>query len=273
MPIPLVRDVNTILAALEVKRPAVAAHCRRVAAYSVQLATHYGLPSDMIDTIRFGSLLHDIGKLMIPAHVLSKPGRLTEQEWKELQSHPERGFEMAEQLGFGPGILDIILYHHERNDGSGYPDGLDVNAIPWTVRIVAVMDAFDALTSPRTYREALSVDAARTLLAREAADRYCPWVVSGCCRCRGPCSRRLPSARWTAIARMRGPARPSSRPPPRPGPPHTWRNRDRSRRGNYDAFILHCVERAARRASYRIARANPAASAAPTSGPTTGTHA
>lgn len=179
MPIPLVRDVDTILAALEGRRPPVAAHCRRVAAYSVQLATHYGLPSEMIDTIRFGSLLHDIGKLMVPAHILSKPGRLTEQEWKALQSHPEFGFEMAERLGFSAGILDIILYHHERNDGSGYPDGLDVNAIPWTVRIVAVMDAFDALTSPRTYREALSVEAARTLLAREAADRYCPWVVSG----------------------------------------------------------------------------------------------
>jgi putative nucleotidyltransferase with HDIG domain len=179
VPIPLARDVNAILAALEVRRPSVAAHCRRVASYSVQLATHYGLPDEMVDTIRFGSLLHDIGKLMVPAHILSKPGRLTEQEWKALQSHPEHGFEMAEQLGFGPGILDIILYHHERNDASGYPDGLDGNAIPWTVRIVSVMDAFDALTSPRTYREALSVEAARTLLAREAADRYCPWAVSG----------------------------------------------------------------------------------------------
>jgi putative nucleotidyltransferase with HDIG domain len=179
VPIPLVRDVDTILAALEARRPPVAAHCRRVAAYGVQLATHYGLPSEMIDTIRFGSLLHDVGKLMVPASILSKPGRLTEQEWKTLQSHPEFGFEMAEQLGFSAGILDIILYHHERNDGSGYPDGLDVSTIPWTVRIVAVMDAFDALTSPRAYREALSVEAARTLLAREAADRYCPWVVSG----------------------------------------------------------------------------------------------
>jgi len=179
VPIPLARDVDTILAGLEARRPAVAAHCRRVAAYSVQLANHYGLPAEMLDTLRFGGLLHDIGKLMVPAHILSKPGRLTEQEWKALQAHPEHGFEMADQLGFAPGILDIILYHHERNDGSGYPDGLDVNVIPWTVRIVSVMDAFDALTSPRTYREALSVDAARSLLAREAADRYCPWVVSG----------------------------------------------------------------------------------------------
>lgn len=177
--ISLVRDVDAILAAVELRRPAVAAHCRRVAGYGVQLATHYGLPGEMIETIRVGGLLHDIGKLLVPPHILSKPGRLTEQEWKALQSHPEQGFEMAEQLGFEPAILDIILYHHERNDSSGYPDGLEAGAIPWTVRIVSVMDAFDALTSPRTYREALSVEAARTLLAREAMDRYCPWVVSG----------------------------------------------------------------------------------------------
>ena len=86
---------------------------------------------------------------------------------------------MVEPLGFDSDVLDIILYHHERADRTGYPDGLDGDSIPWTVRIVSVMDAFDALTSPRTYREALSIDAARTLLAREAADRYCPWVVSG----------------------------------------------------------------------------------------------
>jgi putative nucleotidyltransferase with HDIG domain len=206
VPIPLARDVNSILSALEVRRPAVAAHCRRVAAYSVQLAQHYALPDAMVDTIRFGSLLHDIGKLMVPAHILSKPGRLTEQEWKALQSHPEHGFEMAEQLGFAPGILDIVLYHHERNDGSGYPDGLDVNAIPWTVRIVSVMDAFDALTSPRTYREALTVEAARTLLAREAADRYCPWVVSGLLSMPRP---MLDAVAYSEMDRYRPDARPS----------------------------------------------------------------
>jgi putative nucleotidyltransferase with HDIG domain len=179
VPSRLVRDVNSLVAAMEAKRPMVASHCRRVAAYGVQLATHYGLPDAMIETIRVGSLLHDIGKMVVPSHVLSKPGRLTEEQWSTLQSHPEHGFDMAERLGFDADVLDIILYHHERNDSSGYPDGLEASAIPWTVRVVSVMDAFDALTSPRAYREALSIDAARTLLAREAADHYCPWVVSG----------------------------------------------------------------------------------------------
>jgi putative nucleotidyltransferase with HDIG domain len=175
----LVRDVDTILDVMETRHPTVASHCRRVAAYGVQLAVQYGLPDEMVETIRVGGLLHDVGKMMVPTDILTKPGRLTEREWRALQSHPEHGFDMAEHLGFDSAILDIILYHHERNDSSGYPDGLDGRAIPWTVRIVSVMDAFDALTSPRTYRAALSVEAARTLLAREAADRYCPWVVSG----------------------------------------------------------------------------------------------
>lgn len=179
VPIPQARDVNAILETMDATRPAVASHCRRVSAYGVHLAAQYGLPEEMVETIRVGSLLHDVGKLLVPAHILSKPGRLTEHEWQALQNHPEHGFDMAEHLGFASGILDIILYHHERNNCSGYPDGLDGNVIPWTVRIVSVMDAFDALTSPRAYRESLSADAARTLLAREAADRYCPWVVSG----------------------------------------------------------------------------------------------
>jgi putative nucleotidyltransferase with HDIG domain len=173
---PLVRDVDTILDVMDTQQPSVASHCRRVAAYGVQLAVQYGLPSETVETIRVGGLLHDVGKMMVAPDILTKPGRLTEQEWRALQNHPEYGFDMAERLGFESQVLDIILYHHERNDSSGYPDGLNGHSIPWTVRIVSVMDAFDALTSPRAYRAALSIEAARALLAREA---YCPWVVSG----------------------------------------------------------------------------------------------
>ena len=132
---------------------------------------------------------------------------------------------MAERLGFDSDVLDIILYHHERNDSSGYPDGLDGDAIPWTVRIVSVMDAFDALTSPRTYREALSIDAARTLLAREAADRYCPWVVSGLLSIP---KRSMPSAHdGRAPGACRPACRPGTRGPSeavasRTGPPRAW---------------------------------------------------
>jgi putative nucleotidyltransferase with HDIG domain len=176
---PIGGQVAAILSALDARRPKVAGHSRRVSAYAVQLAHVYGLSAEMVETLRVGGLLHDIGKLMIPVGILEKPGRLTEQEWERLQSHPERGFDMLSGLGFDETVTDIVLYHHERLDGSGYPDGLTGDLVPWSVRIISVMDTFDALTSPRTYREALSVDAARTLLARESVGRYCPWAVNG----------------------------------------------------------------------------------------------
>lgn len=179
VPIPIVGEVSAILKAMDARCPAVATHCRRVSEYSALLAIQYGLPAEMVATIRLGALLHDLGKLIIPERILCKPGRLTDREWARLRHHPEAGVAMVDRLGFDASIAEIVLYHHERMDGSGYPDGMVGDAIPWPVRIVSVMDAYDALTSPRAYREALSIDAARTLLAREAGVRYCPWVVSG----------------------------------------------------------------------------------------------
>jgi putative nucleotidyltransferase with HDIG domain len=179
MSLPIVGEVSAILAAMQSRCPAVAAHCRRVSEYSALLGIQYGLPGELVATIRLGGLLHDLGKMAIPERILSKPGRLTDREWARLRNHPEAGVAMVDRLGFDASIAEIVLYHHERIDGSGYPDGMFGDAIPWPVRIVSVMDAYDALTSPRAYREALSIDAARTLLAREAGVQYCPWVVSG----------------------------------------------------------------------------------------------
>ncbi len=167
------------MSAMEARCPAVAAHCRRVSLYSVRLATQYGLDAETVEAIRVGGLLHDLGKLEVPPRLLDKPGRLTEREWHRLRRHPETGLALVDRLGFGSRVAEIVLYHHERFDGSGYPDSLAADHIPWPVRIVSVMDAFDALTSPRPYRAALSFDAARSLLAREAGTRYCPWVVAG----------------------------------------------------------------------------------------------
>ena len=170
---------DTVLAALEQKRPEVAAHSRRVAAYSVRLATQFGLADEVIETIRLGALLHDVGKLLTPSRILEKPGRPNAREWQELRIHPELGCEICHRSGFDDDVLAIVLHHHERCDGSGYPDRLASPAIPYTVRIVSVMDTFDALTSSRDYRDRLSVPAARTLIARSAGPKYCPWVVSG----------------------------------------------------------------------------------------------
>jgi len=177
--ISIVGGLEDIMSAMEVRCPAVAAHCRRVSLYSVRLATQYGLDTETVEAIRVGALLHDLGKLEVPPRLLDKPGRLTEREWDRLRRHPEAGLALVDRLGFDAPVGEIVLYHHERFDGSGYPDSLAAERIPWPVRIVSVMDAFDALTSPRPYRAALSLDAARSLLAREAGTRYCPWVVAG----------------------------------------------------------------------------------------------
>ena len=170
---------EAVLAALEVKRPEVAAHSRRVSAYSVRLAVQFGLADDTVETIRLGALLHDVGKMLTPASILEKPGRPNARQWKELRTHPELGAEICHRSGFDDEVAAIVLYHHERCDGSGYPDQLLHAAIPYTVRIVGVMDTFDALTSSREYRDRLSVAAARALIARGAGSKYCPWVVSG----------------------------------------------------------------------------------------------
>jgi putative nucleotidyltransferase with HDIG domain len=172
-------QVDVVMAALEKARPAVAGHCRRVAAFSVRLAVQYELDRDTIETIRLGALLHDVGKMLIAARILDKPSRPTDREWQELRIHPQLGVDIAHRAGFDDEVCGVVLYHHERYDGRGYPDGLTGQRTPFPARLVSVMDAFDALTSTRDYRTRLSVDAARQLIAREAGTKYCPWIVSG----------------------------------------------------------------------------------------------
>jgi putative nucleotidyltransferase with HDIG domain len=171
--------IDAVMSALDKTRPEVAAHCRRVSAYSVRLATEFGLNRKDIETIRLGGLLHDVGKMLVSSRILNKPGRPNTREWQELRIHPEMGMEIAHRSGFDDEVCAIVLYHHERYDGRGYPDGLGERAIHYTVRIVSVMDTFDAITSSRDYRERLAVAAARTAIARGAGTKFCPWVVSG----------------------------------------------------------------------------------------------
>ncbi|MCX6542804.1 MAG: HD domain-containing protein [Acidobacteria bacterium] len=171
--------VESVLLALENKRPDVVAHSRRVAAYSVRLASQYGFDAATIETIRMGALLHDVGKLLVPSRILDKPRRPNAREWRDLKIHPELGMEIAHRCGFDDDVCSIVLSHHERYDGSGYPDGVGREYIHFTVRIVSVMDSFDALTSSRDYRNCMGIDAARTLIARGSGSQFCPWVVSG----------------------------------------------------------------------------------------------
>jgi len=164
-----------LLIVLESERPLIAAHSRRVACYAVRLASQYGVSEQALEAIRTGALLHDAGKLAIPSPIVHKTGHLTPVECRTLRMHPEVGVELAKRAGLAAEACQIVLSHHERWDGGGYPDRLSGRSIPWAARLVSVMDAFDALLSANTR---LTIDAARGRLEREAGKRFCPWVVA-----------------------------------------------------------------------------------------------
>jgi HD-GYP domain-containing protein (c-di-GMP phosphodiesterase class II) len=146
-------------------------HGARVAAYAAGLAGALDLRPSTIDRIHLAGLLHDIGKTMVPEAILTKPGPLTEDEWAEMAQHPARGAHMIDH----PALADVrhwTLAHHERPDGRGYPFGLRGDAIPLGARIIAVADAYEAMTANRPYRDALSHQQARHELAGGAGTQF-----------------------------------------------------------------------------------------------------
>jgi putative nucleotidyltransferase with HDIG domain len=154
--------------ALEAKDPYTRGHSERVGAWGRRLASVLGLPAVDIDTVTQAGLLHDIGKIGVPETVLRKRGALDQAEWTLMRNHPLVGAQIVAPFDFFAGGAEVIRHHHERWDGSGYPDGLVGAAIPLGARIVAVADVFDALTSDRPYRAALPRDAALGYLTNEA---------------------------------------------------------------------------------------------------------
>ena len=131
-------------------------HCERVAFFSCVLADSVGFNSRSLFWFRIGALLHDIGKIIVPTDVLNKPGELTEEEWAIMKRHPEAGLELVADIDFPGDISAIIRNHHERWDGTGYPDGLAGEAIPLAARILCVADVYDALTTTRSYRAGMT---------------------------------------------------------------------------------------------------------------------
>lgn len=143
--------VEALAAAVEAKDPYTHGHCRRVAEYSVSIAQEMGLPVGGIADLRLAGILHDVGKIGISESILKKAGRLNKEELMEIRSHPVKGAEIIEHIENMHDIATWIRYHHERCDGTGYPDGLKGEEIPVYSRILAVADAYDALTSSRSY--------------------------------------------------------------------------------------------------------------------------
>lgn len=154
-------------------------HSLNVARYAVSIAEEMNLSRGSIDSIRTGALLHDIGKIGIPEHILMKNGKLTDEEYKTIQSHPEIGYQMINHIDDyrKNGVLDIVRYHHERYDGTGYPEGLKGRDIPLFARIVAVADAFDAMTSKRVYRDEFDMAYTLDQLVKNKSKQFDPEIT------------------------------------------------------------------------------------------------
>jgi len=154
---------------IEARDPCTDGHCQRLASYSTTLGARLGLPQSDLTALRRGGFLHDVGKVGIPDAVLLKPGRLTPAEFDLLKQHTVIGERLCGELRALRDVRPIVRSHHERLDGSGYPDGLRGDAIPLLAQIIAVVDVFDALTTPRPYKQSFPVERAYEELRREAA--------------------------------------------------------------------------------------------------------
>jgi HD-GYP domain-containing protein (c-di-GMP phosphodiesterase class II) len=169
--------LSELAAELESRDPYTHGHSRRVARHAVIIAIRMGLGEHQVARIRAAAALHDVGKINTPRAVLHKPGRLTDVELALIELHPVDGAEIVSTLG-DPELTAMVRHHHERLDGTGYPDGLTGAAIPLGARIIAVADTFDAITSTRPYRPARTHDAAIEILDAESGSRLDPVGVS-----------------------------------------------------------------------------------------------
>lgn len=153
-------------------------HSDRVSFYAVELAKNMGLSAEACDRIRVASLFHDIGKIGIPDSILLKDGHLTDEEYAVIKTHSARGAELLSHISHFHDIIPWVRAHHERCDGTGYPDGLSGEGIPFEARIIAIADAFDAMTSDRRYRRGMSSEAAAEELLRGAGRQFDPAMVN-----------------------------------------------------------------------------------------------
>jgi putative nucleotidyltransferase with HDIG domain len=154
-------------------------HCRGVVRLAIDVAVEMGLDADQQRAVEFGALLHDIGKVAVPKEIVNKPGKLSAREWAIIKTHTVEGQKMLERIGgFMGEVGQIVRSHHERWDGGGYPDGLSGEDIPIAARIVSACDSFNAMTTTRSYRKAMSRSAAVAELNDNAGTQFDPNVVT-----------------------------------------------------------------------------------------------
>lgn len=179
---------------IEARDPYTKGHSSRVTALAEAVARKLGWNDREIASLRLGGPLHDIGKLAISDEVLRKPGRLDEREMDEIRRHPSLGAKLLMRLSTFREALPYVLYHHERWDGTGYPSGKAGEAIPLQARVLAVADAFDAMTSDRPYRPALTRDEALAEVARGAGTQFDPEIARVFLELFGEDAQDLPAA-------------------------------------------------------------------------------
>jgi HD-GYP domain-containing protein (c-di-GMP phosphodiesterase class II) len=170
--------LKALMAALDAKDQVTEGHCERVAKLTIQLAKHMGMPEQQLIDIERGALLHDVGKIGVPDAVLKKPSALNEPEWEAMRKNPLLASLMVSKIGFLENAMPILLYHHEQYDGGGYPFGLSGDKIPLEARLFSIVDAYDAMTSDRPYRDAMSHDVAMVEVASNSGGQFDPDVVA-----------------------------------------------------------------------------------------------
>jgi putative nucleotidyltransferase with HDIG domain len=169
--------VHELANTIDVKDAHVYAHSRRAKEYALLAANSLSLPPRELQAIEFGALLHDIGKIGIDSEILCKPGPLTDEEWKIVYEHPQKGADILKDIPHLKDAMNIVLSHHERYDGTGYPKKLKGDEIPIGARLVAVANAFDTMTTDNPYRAAMSIDEAMTELFNSTGTQFCPKAV------------------------------------------------------------------------------------------------
>ncbi len=183
--------LNALLSALNMRDMETEGHSERVTAIALILADILGVPTEQMHHIERGALLHDIGKIGVPDRILLKPGPLTEEEWVEMRKHPEIGFRLCNRIDFLKIPAQIVLHHHERWDGTGYPDGLKEYEIPLGARIFSVADALDAMMTDRPYATAQTTEQAFREIITCAGKQFDPQIVEA--------FLSIPLERWERI--------------------------------------------------------------------------
>ena len=183
--------LKALTAALETRDQETHGHSERVVTYSLRLGREYGIDSQRIKALEFGSLLHDIGKIGVPDSILRKPAKLTDEEWVRMREHPLHGQQILRGIQFLEGAARVVAQHHEKWDGTGYPLGLRGEEIDLCARIFSVADAFDAMTSDRVYRKGKSYEAAAQELDDWSGRQFDPKVVEA--------FHRVPKRDWEEL--------------------------------------------------------------------------